>query len=55
MKEYILISAIIFIILSFSWEKNDIVNLIVKVSLFFIGLAGIYFWLNLMGYIIKIQ
>lgn len=53
MKEYILISAVVFLILGIIFKKNNWTNLIAKILFLGIGLVGLFIWLQLSGYIVK--
>lgn len=54
MSTYLIVSAIILIILGLSWSKKDFFNFLVKVALILIGCVGVFYYLQTLGYIVKI-
>lgn len=53
MKEYILASIIIQLLLGITWSKEGLINILVKIALIGLGLIGLVQYLILIGYIIK--
>jgi hypothetical protein len=52
-KWYFLIAAILFLFLSFMWSKKSALDAFLKVILFIMGIGGLLFFLEAMGYSFK--
>lgn len=50
---YLLFSSVTFLCLGLIWGRQTAINLLIKITLFIIGLYGMFVFLNKLGFIIN--